>query len=115
MKRLIRFFVRFLLVFVLIIMLTVGGAYGYVHVKMHTWQTPYTETVEQILMDLVPEEGIVVRGRYYDAWSVYNFLEEIRYDPYNYVHKDHHCVLQYVPQEYIYWIVSVLRICMGCR
>lgn len=114
MKHIVRFCIRFLLIIIVVCTLTVAGAYGYVRYKMHEYQAPYTETVEQILMDMVPEEGIVVEGRYYSPWSVYNFLEEIRYDPYNYVHKDHHCVLQYVPERQIYRIVTVLRILLGC-
>ena len=113
-----RFIKRLICVFIilpiLIVTITVGASYAYVRYQMHQWGTPYTETVEEILADLVPDEGIVVRGRYYDEWSVRNFLEEIRYDPYNYVHKDHHCVLQYVPQQQIYYIVTALRVILGC-
>ena len=97
------------MILILICALGAAGSYGYVRFKMNQYQMPYTETVEQILMDLVPEEGVTVNGRTYSKWSVYNFLEEIRYDPYNYVHKDHHCVLQYVPEKDIHKVVSGLR------
>lgn len=106
---------RFAAIFLIMILLVVGGSYGYVRVKMYQHQTPYTETVEQILMDLVPEEGITVKGRTYSKWNVYDFLEEIRYDPYNYTHKDHHCVLKYVPEEEIPRIIGTLRFILGCK
>lgn len=104
----------FIILPILICTITIGASYAYVRVQMHKNGTTYTETVENILADMVPDEGIVVKGRYYDEWSVRNFLDEIRYDPYNYVHKDHHCVLQYVPEREIYYIVTVLRIILGC-
>lgn len=99
-----------IILFILIPVIAVGSAYAYVRHHMNETGLAYTEAVEDIIVDMVPDEGIVVYGQYYGPSKVYNFLEEVRYDPYNYIHKDHHCILQHVPQEYIKAVVTAFRI-----
>ncbi len=102
-----------ILVLVLSLALFVGGCYAYVRVQMSINNTSYTDTVENIILNMVPEEGIEVQGKWYDYWKVKSFLEEVRYDPYNYAHKEHHCILQNVPENDIVRVVSLLRVIMG--
>ena len=113
----LRFFKKLLaLVLILVILcgFLIGGAYTYVRIKMKEYDLPYTETVERILANMVPDEGITINGRNYDYYSVINFLDEIRWDPYNYIHKTHHCPLQYATESQIKLIVDSLRFVMAC-
>lgn len=113
MKKLLKFIVSFLLVMILSLGIVAGSCYAYVRIKMNENQTSYTDTVENILLDMVPEEGIVIKGKTYDYWKVKSFLDEIRYDPYNYEHKDHHCIIQYMDDGDVHRIVGFLRLIMG--
>lgn len=114
MKALVKTLRRIVTVIFILTLLTpvalVGCAYGYVRYEMRETGMSYTDTVEKIIVDMVPDEGIVVYGKYYGPSKMYSFLEEVRYDPENYIHKDHHCILQDVPQEYIRAVVTSFRI-----
>ncbi|MDO4475373.1 MAG: peptidoglycan-binding domain-containing protein [Lachnospiraceae bacterium] len=74
----------------------------------------YTDEMENFLAGLVPAEGLTIQGRTYDYWDVLGFLEEVRWAPDDYVHKNHTCVLSQLPEEDVRSIVAVLRLLMNC-
>lgn len=74
----------------------------------------YTDIVEKLVSGLVPEQGLTIKDRTYDYEDVRAFLEEVRWAPDDYVHKDHHCVLAELPEEEVRAIVSFLRMLMDC-
>lgn len=115
MKKLVKFLTRMILVVILVTLLGAGCGFAYIDNRMQRDGTNYTTTVTNVILDLIPEEGITINGRNYGYWNVVTFLDEVRYAPYNYVHKDHHCILAQLPEQQIHWIISGLRVVLGCE
>lgn len=114
MKKLRKIVFRTLLILTLLAGTLTGCGFMYIHNQMSTEGTSYTEAMEDTILSLVPEDGITIHGRTYGYWSVKSFLDEIRNNPYNYVHKNHTCILQYASEQEIYMIVTALRTILGC-
>lgn len=106
-------------IFLLVVMISVGSVVGVTYAsilsKMAKTGMSYSDTVEEMIAGMVPEEGITIKGRNYGYWDVVTFLDEVRWVPDNYVHKDHHCALASLPEEEVQTIVKVLRVVMGCK
>jgi hypothetical protein len=73
-----------------------------------------TESREEFLISLIPEEGFCYDGRSYSRDDIASFLDEIEANPDGYAHKDHHCILQGMDNDRIQKLVTILRLLLGC-
>ena len=115
LRSILKFILRLLVILLLIAGLALGSWFGYAYYQMKKNNISYTDVVENTILSFVPEEGITIRGRNYEYWSVLSFLEEIRYSSDYYIHKDHHCILAELPDSQIHEIVDAVRFVMGCK